>query len=80
MFFVKSDDAEQAISLGAALSAEAGATLGLAGLLEELPTPHLLFDAAALDQFTEAANRLLNAFAFANRQFDHACSGSSWTG
>ena len=76
MFFVYSH-AEQAVPLGAAFGAEAGATLGLAGLLEELPATHLLLDAAALDQFTEAADRLLNAFAFANRQFDHAFSGSS---
>jgi hypothetical protein len=79
MFFVYSD-AEQTIPLGSAFGAEAGATLGLAGLLEELPATHLLLDAAAFDQFAEAADRFLNAFAFANRQFDHACSGSSWTG
>jgi hypothetical protein len=61
----------EAAAAVSALSAEAGATLGLAGLLEELPTPHLLFDAAALDQFTEAANRFLNAFPLADSELDH---------
>ena len=64
--------AQQPIPLRTAFGAEAGATLGLAGLLEELPAAHLLLDAAALDQLAEAANRLLNALPFANRELDHA--------
>jgi precorrin-6A/cobalt-precorrin-6A reductase len=68
--------ASSVMSLGSA-GTEAGAALGFARLLEEFAATHLLLDAAALDQFAEAADRLLNAFAFANRQFDHACSGSS---
>ena len=73
-------DAQQSISLGAALCAEASATVCFARLLEEFAAAHLFFNSAPLDQFTESADRFLDAFAFAYRQFNHACSGSSQAG
>ena len=64
-------DAQQAIPLGAAFGAETGTALCFARLFEELAATHLFFDAAALDQFTEAANRFLNAFPLADSELDH---------
>ena len=64
-------DAQEAIPLGAAFGAEAGAALRFARLFEELAATHFFFDAAALDQFTEAANRFLNAFPLADSELDH---------
>ena len=64
-------DAQQAIPLGAAFGAEAGAALCFARLFEELAAPHFFFDAAALNQFTEAADRFLNAFPLADSELNH---------
>ena len=66
-----SSDAHQPVPLHPAFGSQAGPPLGLTRLLKEFPPPHLLFDAAAFNQFAEAADRLLNAFAIAYRQFDH---------
>ena len=64
-------NAKKAIALRATFRAEAGAATGLTRLLEKLPPPHLFLDAAALDQFPEAANSFLNALPFTNRELDH---------
>ena len=67
----ESSHAEEAIALRPPFCPEAGAALGLARLLEEFAPPHLFFDAAALDQLAETADRLLNALPFSNRELDH---------
>jgi hypothetical protein len=71
---------EEPVAAGAALGAKACPTLDLAGLLVEFANPHLLLDAAPLDEFAEASDRLLGGFFVSQRQLDHACSwiGSVW--
>ena len=68
---LRTSDAEKAIALRTPFCPETGTAAGLARLLEELASPHLFLDAAALDQLAETANRLLNALPFTNRELDH---------
>src|SRR3989304_3678782 len=67
---------DEAIAPGTALSAQAGPPLGLAGLLVEFADPHFFLDTAALDELTEAANRLLGRLFVAKSHFDPAFSVS----
>lgn len=50
---------EEAVAASAALSAQTGPALGLAGLFVELADPHFFLDPAPLDQLAEAADSLL---------------------
>jgi hypothetical protein len=53
---------------GAALGAEASATLGFAGLLVELTNTNFFFDTATFHQLAKSANRLLSGFSFPKSQ------------
>jgi hypothetical protein len=53
----------QAVSASTSLGTQAGTTLGFAGLLIVLATPHFLLNSASFHQLPKASNRLLNAFA-----------------
>ena len=68
---VNRSDAHQPVPLHSPLSPQASATLRLTGLFKELSSSHLFLDTAPFNQFPEATNCLLDAFAIANRQFDH---------
>lgn len=64
--------AHQPFAASAALSAEAGTTLGLARLLVEFPYPDFLLDAATLDQLPKPPDGLLGRLFVTQRQLDHA--------
>jgi len=66
-----SSDAHQPVPLHSPLSPQASSAFRLTGLFEELSPPHLFLDTAPFNQFPEAADCLLDAFAITNRQFDH---------
>jgi hypothetical protein len=65
---------EEAIAAGAALGAEAGSALDFAGLFVEFANAHFFFDAAAFDEFAEAADGLLGRFLVTQCQLNHMCS------
>ena len=57
---------------GAALGSQTAATLDFAWLFVKLPTAHLFFNTASLNQFSESAHRFLNRFPVTDHQLDHA--------
>jgi hypothetical protein len=70
--FTRQLDPEQAIPLHPTLGAEAGTTASLARLFKKLSLSHFFLDATAFYEFPKAADSLLDAFTFTNRQLDHA--------
>jgi hypothetical protein len=66
------DAAHHPIAAGAALSAKASATAGLAGLLIELAHANLFLDAAPLDQLPKPTDRFLGGLFVTQRQLNHA--------
>jgi hypothetical protein len=68
--------AQQPGAAGAALGTQAGAASGFAWLFVILAPSHLFLDAASLDQFSEAADCLLDRLAIPNVQLDHGPSFS----
>lgn len=65
---------QHAISFRAALSAEPGTAICLAWFLIEFASSHFLLNATSLDQFSETADRLLDAFTISYNQLNHTCS------
>lgn len=64
-------DAHQSGALHPAFCSKASPTLRFTRLLKKFTASHLFLDATPFNKFSEASNRLLNALAIANRQFDH---------
>ncbi len=62
----------QAITLGATLSPQAGATLGLTRLLVEFANADFLLDAAALNELPKPTDSLLGRLFVTQCQLNHA--------
>jgi hypothetical protein len=58
----------ETFAAGAALGAEASATLGFAGLLVKLTYTNFFLDTATFHQLAKSANRLLSGFSFPKSQ------------
>lgn len=61
-------------STGASFGPQSGAAPRIARLFVILFAAHFFLDAAAFNQLSETANRLLNRFAFTYLEFDHRTS------
>jgi hypothetical protein len=67
---------DEPLATGAALSPQASTALRLARFLVEFADPHFFLDSAPLDEFAEAADRLLGRLFISQRQLYHIDSCS----